>query len=74
MRTGRDGRTKRKAVSTVLTVRPSWSDGRVAEHCLVTYPFVIKVRRELAEGVADPATGNGYESTGPRTRAPLQTV
>ena len=54
--TARDNQTKRKAVCTALAVSPSWSDRRVAEHCLVSQPLVGKVRRERAE---EAAAGNG---------------
>jgi hypothetical protein len=48
---------KRKAVTTLLKDEEwrTWSDHMIAEKCLVSQPFVSKVRHEL--------TDNGYQST-----------
>jgi hypothetical protein len=83
----RDNEYKRNAVRTTLTEEPTWSDSRVAEHCLVGTKLVTLVRREMAGGppvdlsLRDKSTApgpggpaaNGALPAGPNRTKPDQT-
>lgn len=43
----RSNADKRRAVESTLTMRPKWTDGKVADHCGVTQPFVSEIRQQV---------------------------
>lgn len=64
----RTNKDKKKAVFKMLNDSEwgTWSDGKIAQHCIVTQQFVSKLRREL--------TQNGCESSSKRLGADGRTI
>jgi hypothetical protein len=74
----RTNKDKRAAVERLLSMRPEWSNRRVAAHCGVSDPFVSEIRQVLTVSTCEPQKREGKDgktyTVPPKENAPKSTA